>query len=142
MTKLFIRFFICVCISLFSGYNTLYAKDSISETNSIVDYNQDIATARSLNAIFHSNIQSEGSHTFKLNDKSEISDNENEEEEISVKIAPLKKLNTLANHVAHLIYSDTNGFFSGKIKKSLPRCKHIYNFPTLPLHVIFGVFRI
>jgi hypothetical protein len=140
-----------VSVALLSGYSNIdahvnsYAFSSFQnfDTPELSGLEKIHSSLEKINEDTGATVKSADSFTLKQNDKTELTDNENEEEEASLKLAPLKKLNGLSSHYfTHSLYTKTPGYFCDQIKICLPVCKHVFNFPSQRLHVIFSVFRI
>jgi len=151
MKKLLFKICMWVCITLLSGYSNIdahvnsYAFSAFqnSDEQDISGLEKIHSSLEKVSSDFDSTIKSADSFALKQNDKTELTDNENEEEEASLKLAPLKKLNGLSSHYfTHSLFTNTPGYFCDIVKVSLPVCKHIFNFPSQKLHIIFRVFRI
>lgn len=150
MKKLFFKICMWVSIALLSGYSNIDAHVNSftfsalqnSEKQELSGLEKIHTSLEQINQDLDSTIKSADSFTFKQNDKTELTDNENEEEEASFKLVPLKKLNGLSNYHTFTFFTKAPEYFCEQIKKSLPVCKHIFNFPSQKLHVIFRVFRI
>jgi hypothetical protein len=143
MKKVFTKFLMCLCISLISGYGSLYANGNTHEDTSLKDLEYQFSDFQECYHNLDATIKSADSFTFKQNDKTEIRDSEDDEEDSSsFKLAPAKKLSGLSNYFTNSLFSNTTGYFCDQVKTSMPLCKHIFNFPTQKLHIVFSVFRI
>ncbi|TRW27267.1 hypothetical protein FMM05_01110 [Flavobacterium zepuense] len=144
MKKLFVKFLIGLALVLVSGYSNLYAHE--------VNFapapakNNDLATTASayiLNNLADATINPSAPVIYKLNDKVDISDNENEEEELStLKAVSVKKTTAVSNYFTSAFYPTTPQYFCNDIKKCVPACPHFSLVGTQKLHIIFRVLRI
>lgn len=143
MKKLFFKFLMFLVLSLTSGYSNLYANGSGHVQASLKNLEQQISDFQECYSKPDATIKAADSFTFKQNDKTEIRDSEDDEEDSSsFKLAPAKKLTGLSNYFTNSLFSNTTGYFCDQVKISMPLCRHIFNFPSQKLHVVFSVFRI
>lgn len=133
------RFFIALCVFLFSGYGQLYAahthKESISITKtSNVERSQDTGLDIRMNDITNYAL----CYIEKGNNKSYTINNENEENETSS-----RKWLELNNYFVAVLSANTPEYLYPNIKKCLPSCKH-FSFlqSSCKKYIMFRVFRI
>lgn len=136
--KFQIRFFIALCIFLFSGYGQLYAahthKESMTYSKvSNLDKSQDTGLDIRMDII--SNYAS--CYIEKGNNKSYTINNENEENETSS-----RKWLELNNYFVKVLSANTPEYFYTKIKKCLPVCKHFSFLYSCKRFIMFRVIRI
>jgi len=142
MKKLFFRFFIWLFIFLLSGYSNLSAhQESIGHLTNNTE--KTITGLSAVHTVLQPTLKSVSSPvTIKRNDKTELPDNEEEEDELSShKILSLKKLPGL-NYYSSAFYTYTPLYISSRVKKNLPVCRPFFNSCSQRLHIIFRVIRI
>ena len=145
MKKLFVKFLIGLALVLVSGYSNIYAHE-VNFAPAPEKNNTSFSTTASayiLNNLADATINPSTPVIYKLNDKVDISDNENEEEELStLKAVSVKKSAAISNYFTSAFYPTTPQYFCNDIKKCAPACPHFSLVGTQKLHIIFRVFRI
>ncbi|MXN93106.1 hypothetical protein GR160_17910 [Flavobacterium sp. Sd200] len=150
MKKSLFKIFMWVSLTLLCGYSNIdahvnpFAFSSLHapEDFELSDFGKAHSALEQIIPDSGTTVKSADGLTFKQNDKTELTDNENEEEETSLKLNPSKKLNTLSAYTNFALFTTTPSYFCDKVKINLPVCRYILNFPSQKLHVIFRVFRI
>lgn len=136
--KFQIRFFIALCISLFSGYGQLYAAHNHTESMSYsktsnVEKSHDTGLDIRMDDI--TNYAS--CYIERGNNKSYTINNENEENETSS-----RKWLELNSYFVTVPSVNTPEHFYPEIKKCLPVCKHFSFVSSCKRYIMFRVIRI
>ena len=143
MKKLLFRFFIWVSFLLLSGYSNVYAHTPLFESQAKNLQEHFLNDVEKVPYSIESIVTDSHAATFKQNDKTELTDSEDEEEEsVSFKVAPAKKQAAISNYFTSAFNTKAPGYFYAETKKRIPAAGPIFLFPSQRLHVIFRVFRI